>query len=357
MQDGETVQAGSPVVEALDTFQAVVRSFLDSRVYQMPRIVPYGLPEPSELPSIHDIEGLTLFLREAVLSGDREKTLLVSANISSILVRTMLREGETNQPFTSIYSRLLLLSSVIIVLIVIAILFLGRVLSRSLRHREESSAFSRAVLLAQEEERTRIYGELNGTIVEDLCYLSMNMDRIGATDERAERKSLCLEAQSIQAGIIDRVRNICYSLAPLEFGMRNLPDTLRQLCFDFGNHTGIVCRMVAGENSDPDSLSDEQGTHIFRIVQEALANVGKHANAKEAIVELQARNDGGLSVTVSDDGVGFESSGGIRPGIQGMKERAILLGGSLAIGSKRGKGTQICLLIPPSTKIFDNRQM
>jgi len=344
------VQPESSIIEAIDMFQATVRSFLDSGIYQAlpPLSNPdFGVSAYGESPGIHALDGLALSLREAVLDEDREKALLVSADISGILVRTMLQEGEANRSLINMLYRLILILAVLFVLAIIVLQFFNKMLSRSFRNEEESAALSRAVLAAREEERGLLYRELSDRVIQDLCYLSMGMDRIVTADEKAERNSICLETQSIQSGIIAKVRDICDNLAPPEFGMRSLPDTLRQLCLDFGNRTGIECHMSMGENVGPGFTSEEQDLQIFRIVQEALANTEKHAAAGEVTVEMQPANGGGFSVTVSDNGKGFATGEGIRLGVREMMERAALLGGSLTVNSKRGKGTKVCLSLPP----------
>jgi signal transduction histidine kinase len=97
-------------------------------------------------------------------------------------------------------------------------------------------------------------------------------------------------------------------------------------------------------------LNDEKQLQIFRIVQEALTNVEKHAKAKEAIVVLRTSPNGDIFIGISDDGKGFNTDGepnegGRHFGIRGMKERAALLGGTLEIKSERGEGTFVRLKI------------
>ena len=345
------------VIQYLDKFYESVRSFIDSESYRTYRLISHdsGITA-NDLVKIDDLGRLVLSLRQAMLDGDWERTMLAASGVSGSVIYYMARGQSADRVLARTYFQLLLAFCAIILFAGFLVWLFHERMARSQKHAEEGSAFSRAMLTAQEQERGRIYKELHDTVVQDLCYLSAGMEKIGLTDEGAERRSLCAEALAIQAGVIGRMRDICGNLAPPEFGMRSLPDMLRQLCLDFGHRTGISCRMVTEENANLHFPEGEQNLHIFRIVQEALTNVEKHADAGEAAVELQCENDGSFSVTVSDNGTGFDpggaksapSGGGIHLGVRGMKERAILLGGNLAITSQRGKGTQVSLSVPRS---------
>ena len=126
-----------------------------------------------------------------------------------------------------------------ILLSAVLIYFLSKELKRSLRREKEGSVFSRAVLLAQEDERARLSRELHDTIAQDLRYLSLEMNKIGKTENSNEREKLCDDAASLQSDLICKVRDICDYLVPPDFRFLGLPDALRRLCLDFGKRTGI----------------------------------------------------------------------------------------------------------------------
>ena len=246
----------------------------------------------------------------------------------------------------------------------ILIYFLSRELKDSQRREEEGSVYSRAVLLAQEDERMRISRELHDTIAQDLRYLSLSMNKIGKTEKNSEREKLCEEASSLQSNLIRKVRSICEYLVPPDFRHHGLPNALRHLCIDFGEKTGIDCRVDIDITEDEKNIfpDDEKQLQIFRIVQEALTNIEKHADASEAIVMLRHDPDGSISIGISDDGKGFKppdsrsgkniSLSGYHLGIRGMEERAALLGGSIEIKSEKGEGTLVRLqLLPPPPRL------
>ena len=363
----------------LDEFHISMQLFLDSELYQIYRLVPlpfgtrpaFGQLMPDESPGVHILSDLLPSIRKAVLDGDRERAMLVSADISGALIQIMIQDGNAQQFAADTYFALLLIFIVFIAFTAFATHFLYRTLTRSFRREEEGSSFSQAVLLAQENERGRLYRELHDTVAQDLRYLSLEMNKIGKTEEKTLREKLCTDAASLQATLIGRLRGICNNLVPPDFSFQGLPDALRRLCLDFGKRTGIDCRINIGQNVSVSFLNEEKQLQVFRIVQEALTNVEKHARAKEAIVIMRSDAKESLFVSISDDGLGFTptkrkgslyqfldgssnnlSGDGMHLGIRGMRERATLLGGHLTINSERGEGTLIHLHLPPHPPIY-----
>jgi len=354
------------IIEDIDEFSNLIQLYLDSDIYRIYRLAPFsskatfGPSAPNEIPEILTASGLVQSLRESILNGDHEKAGFISADISRNLVQAMLRDGEAVQFASGAYFRLLIVFIFFIALTALIIYLLYRALTRSLRREAEGSVFSRAVLLAQENERSRLSRELHDTIAQDLRYLSLEMNKISITDERDMREKLCADAASMQTDLIRKVRDICDYLVPPDFRFQGLPDALRRLCLDFGKRTGIECRIDISGDIKHNFLDEEKQLQIFRIVQEALTNVEKHASATEAIVILRSDPDGKLSVGISDDGMGFVIGSGewgvgngelrmnsvIHLGIRGMNERAAFLGGNLEIKSERGEGTLVRFQLP-----------
>jgi len=181
----------------------------------------------------------------------------------------------------------------------------------------------------------------------------MDMDKIGNCPDTEERKKRCTAAADAHLTLIRKVRDICDYLVPPNFRFQGLPDALRRLCLDYGKRMGIDCRIDIAENLNLGGMSEDKQLQIFRIVQEALTNVEKHAQATEAIVILRCGPDGTVYVGISDDGKGFRPPGGkdlrlrgAHLGLRGMIERAAILGGSLKIISDNGEGTLVSLELP-----------
>jgi signal transduction histidine kinase len=346
------------LLDDVAAFRESIQSYFDSEMYRIYRFAPlssetpFRRSGPNETPEIHAASDLTFAFSEAVSSGDWEKAALISTDISGNLILAMIRDGEAGRFAGAAYFRLLLVFIVFIALTAFVIWVFSRELVSSFRREAEGAVFTRAVLLAQEDERARLSRELHDSVAQDLRYLSLEMNKIGKTEEKTIREKLCAEAASMQAALIRKVRDICDYLVPPDFRFQGLPDALRRLCLDFGKRTGIDCRIDITEDIKIDSLDEEKQLQIFRIVQEALANVEKHAEAKEAIVILHSDGEGNIFTGISDDGRGFDPPGerelysGAHLGIRGMNERAALLGGSLEIKSERGEGTMVRLELP-----------
>jgi len=317
------------------------------------------------LTEIHALADLVLALRNAVTDGDRDKVTLVSSDISGTIAYAMARAKLANRFLTDMYFYLLLTSSILIMLAGFVIRFLYKMITSSNMREEEGSAFSRAVLVAQEKERGRISRELHDTVAQDINYLCMEMNRIVGIEEKDEREKLYAETAVFRLRLGQRVRNICSNLAPPDLESQGLGDALRQLCLDFCKRSGIECRMEIAENI---FLDGEKQLQLFRIVQEALTNVRKHAHATEAIVKLCSNADGSLSVSISDNGVGIKRepqkaspgnspSARTRLGIRGMSERATLLGGTLSVGKQQGRGTLVHLHVAPTPPNTDKTKV
>jgi len=367
-------------IENINALYNSIQSYLDSDSYRIYRFMPFltdfsfGHTDPNEIYEITTVAELLLPLRGAVLNEDYEKIKQISNDISTNLIKALVWDLRAEQITTGAYIRLFIILIFIIMLAAFIIIFLNKELNLSLRREKEGSIYSRAILLAQEEERSRLSRELHDTVAQDLRYLSLEMNKIGKITENTEREKLCADVASLQSDLICKVRDICDYLVPPDFRFQGLPNALQNLCLDFGKRTGINCRIDITGEIDQGFLDEEKQLQIFRIVQEALTNVEKHAHATEAIVIFRCDDNGTISVGISDDGRGFNlpdkknashknashknashksashknvsHKSASHLGIRGINERAALLGGNLEIKSEIGEGTLVKLQIP-----------
>jgi signal transduction histidine kinase len=341
----------------IDTFHDSVLAFERSGTYRFYRFLPshdakriFSPSQPVEIPEIFSTLELTLAFRESLVKGDWEQAQALSGNISVSLINLLLLGGEVERFTAAAYLRLLVLFVTFIFLAIVIIFVFEKALIRSRRKETEDAGFSNDILIAQEKERSRISRELHDTIAQDLRYLSLGMNKIGRTEDKTAREKLCNDAALMQSDLIRKVRDICDYLVPPDFKFQGLGDALRRLCLDFGTRTGIDCRIEISEEMKPDFLTEEKQLQVFRIVQEALANVEQHTKATEAIVTMRSA-DGEVFIGISDDGKGFELNQSGKPdsktlGIRSMKQRAALLGGSLEIKTEPGEGTMVRLRFP-----------
>jgi len=148
--------------------------------------------------------------------------------------------------------------------------------------------------------------------------------------------------------LVDRniqvVRNVAASLRPVALDMGIQP-ALEWLVDDFAAHAGIAATLLVED--DTIVLDEDSETTVFRIVQESLTNVARHAGASQVTVTLDSTGEVCL-VTVQDDGVGFNPAR-IRKtslGLLGMRERVWMVGGDIEIDSAPGKGTTVVVRVP-----------
>ena len=144
------------------------------------------------------------------------------------------------------------------------------------------------------------------------------------------------------------VRRFIFNLRPASLSEVGLIPTLRQHVRDYAEQHSVAVELNMPDNL---ALSSDQELVVFRVIQEALQNIHKHAEATQIAVDLQQRKGGPLTVTVADNGKGFnpEQARQRQPsssGLVNMTERAATVGGTLQIESNPGEGTTITLVLP-----------
>lgn len=223
---------------------------------------------------------------------------------------------------------------------------------QALKHsRQELRELAAVSQSAREQEKSRVARELHDEIGGALTALKMDTawlkDRLPEANPALTEKILGM--QKIIDNTVAATRRMSSDLRPMMLDDLGLVAAIEWLTQDFQKRTGIQCELAIG--TDDVALSDERATAVFRILQEALTNITKHANAKSAEVNLEI--DGSdMVLTVHDDGKGFDAGGPRAPrsfGLVGMRERVYLLGGAIKIESVPGDGTVIEARIPIDT--------
>ncbi|HEX3153566.1 MAG TPA: GAF domain-containing sensor histidine kinase [Candidatus Angelobacter sp.] len=227
----------------------------------------------------------------------------------------------------------------------------------ALREREQRIAeLSGHLLRVQEEERKRISRELHDETGQALMVirLYLGMMETGSTAKNVRGK--IRETVEVVDRTIEGIRRIIGKLSPLVLQELGLVAAIRKEAKDFARNTGVKARVMIAEDVGRLASGTEQA--IYRVVQEALHNVAKHAQAKNVTVQVE-RADELVQVVVEDDGVGIQArSSNSRDhsfGLVGIKERIAMLGGTSRVISTKGKGTRIEISVPAGeeTQVVD----
>lgn len=215
--------------------------------------------------------------------------------------------------------------------------------------RADLRALAGQLLTAQEADRRRISRDLHDDINQRLAMLSMELRRI-ETDPSSDPEPLRDEIRRVSDGLAavsDDVRQMAYRFHPSILDDLGLLKAVRRLVNEFSDRTGIQCSYVY---KDPVGILPPDVTIcIYRVVQECLSNISRHAQASQVEVELMCEDDV-VSLSVRDDGVGFDTSHGDQMsghlGLLSMKERVRMAKGTLDVESAPMHGTQIRVDIP-----------
>jgi len=330
------------ILSNIDKFNIMFNNFIISPVGKMYQSYKEEIISEELIKALLNIDTLLEKLKTAVQNSDG----LINAQIlSSILeVDTIIESLQFNDANLSntILQRIYLLFFFLTLLIIIVIIVIQILYSRfeKMETRErQSMLFSREIVNAQEHERKRIAREFHDTVAQDLWRLSFQIENEKLADE--------------QRAVIQRIRSICDTLIPPDFQRRGLINALKKLMFEFEQRTGIECHITIHEDIALKSMDNDTQLQCYRIVQESLTNIEKHAQAAEVLL-LVRQKDSMLLISVSDNGKGFvppdydscidlQTKGHM--GLWSMYERAASISGTLTIISD-SEGTMINLQVP-----------
>jgi PAS domain S-box-containing protein len=220
------------------------------------------------------------------------------------------------------------------------------------RHNEEMlRTLTHRVVQVQEAERGRVALELHDNITQLLCAVLARWAALAnklPAREKASRGEV-RKLSEMLGQTVDEVQRIARNLRPSVLDELGLIPALRATCTEFANRTGVALKLACKPLTA--RLPAEGELALYRILQNALENVEKHARARHVTVRLRQRTF--VELAIHDDGIGFDpehhaarrkGKGGL--GLLSMRERATYVGGALKIKSVRGAGTEIEVLIP-----------
>jgi signal transduction histidine kinase len=240
--------------------------------------------------------------------------------------------------------------------------FIGRTVSISVQRgrlilelqaakRELEAARERELELAALRERERLARDLHDTLGHALVTLTVQLEaaqRLQATDP-ARAAALLTELQKLTRSGMEDLRRSLANLRTAGLGDRSLAESLHTLCAEAGQRLGraVDCRIAEGADALPPAVAEV----IWRVAQEGLTNIEKHAHAHRVTVNLD-RQPKEIVLRVSDDGVGLPSGAEKKPGhygLRGLRERVEGLGGAFAVSAATPNGTVVEAHIPVIT--------
>lgn len=205
---------------------------------------------------------------------------------------------------------------------------------------------SRRLVQAQETERKALSRELHDEVGQTMTALGIeiaNLENVRNADPQRFRRHLD-DAKQLNVTAMRTIRNLAMGLRPSMLDDLGLGPALEWQVREFSRHTGVPAAIQV--EGVLENLSDSQRTCIYRVVQEALTNCARHAQAKNVHVLLHAE-DGQTTVAVQDDGIGFDTrSRKTGLGLLGINERVQELNGKVILNSQPGSGTMVRVEIP-----------
>ena len=226
-----------------------------------------------------------------------------------------------------------------------------RLLEKSRRMQEQLRHLSHCILQAREEERKRISRELHDDITQTLVGINVQLEtlaRNAAINPQALRKRIARTQRLVEKSV-NAVHQFAVELRPTSLDDLGLIVTLHAFLNDFMKRTGI--RVHFTTFAGVEKLNSDQRTMLYRVTQEALANVAQHANASHVKVTFR-KVDNSVRMEICDDGKSFDAEQALnatkykRLGLLGMRERVEMFGGVFSVKSAPGQGTTIQAQIP-----------
>lgn len=224
----------------------------------------------------------------------------------------------------------------------------ARLFEEERRTADRLQALSRRLVEVQEAERSRIARELHDETSQALTSMMVNLRLL---ERDAQRPEIVLtraaELKQMTDSVLENLHRLAVDLRPASLDHLGLVAALRQYIETFRSQHNLAVQFEA-VGLEGERMPTEVETALYRIVQEALTNVVRHASASRVDVILERRNDR-LVVVVEDNGAGFDADIALQNGqlgLAGMRERAEMLGGNFVVESEIRKGTTVLVEVP-----------
>lgn len=221
------------------------------------------------------------------------------------------------------------------------------------RAEEHIRHLNQQLIKAQENERQRLSHDLHDHLAQDLSALKIGLDTllVNQSEKHPETRQRVSELSKMLRGIILTIRNMAHDLGPAGLDQISLVQTVREHCEEFSAKNAVKVDCFA-TGIDDSKLDFDTKVTLYRLVQEGLNNVKKHADASHATIRLVGSFPN-IILCIEDDGQGFDVQNRLaaavderRMGLWGMKERVALLQGKMKIESGPMRGTKILIEVP-----------
>ena len=246
-------------------------------------------------------------------------------------------------------ARLITMNSDPIVQVILRDITERRIVEQMLRERSElAKQLSEATLRAQEEERRHLARELHDGVGQTLSALKFHLEVLRYKTPQQAHAALP-ELSGAVGETVNTLRNLAMQLRPSQLDDLGLVETVRWHAQQFQLQTGI--QVVFRPSQDRYALTKDVCVHLYRIVQEALSNICKHARATAVDIQLAQDADGILRLAIRDNGAGFDpaavrqEAGHFHMGLSSMRERVGMIHGELQIDSAPGEGTALLVSV------------
>lgn len=220
---------------------------------------------------------------------------------------------------------------------------------KKIRKAREARLLARRLLEAEEGQRRRMSREIHDALGQALTALKLDIGWLARhlPEGQADMALRIGAMEDVASRTIEDVRRLSAELRPAVLDDQGLRAAIRWQVGDFEKRTGLRCALaLPAEEVD---WSDDRCTAAYRVLQESLTNVVRHAAARHVTVALWRQRQGDAVLEIHDDGQGFSTAQAARPGalgLLGMRERALLHGGTLTVTSAPGEGTTVTLSMP-----------
>jgi signal transduction histidine kinase len=209
----------------------------------------------------------------------------------------------------------------------------------------DAAEVSRHLLKGEEEERRRISRELHDETGQALMVLRFQLEMLGSTAKNRDQKAMVQESLDVLDRTIEGLRRIIARLSPRVLEEFGLVAAIRRHAQLLASQTRMKAHVELPEEIA--AMHHDIEVALYRSAQEALQNIAKHSRARNFTVRLYTAG-GQIHLEIEDDGSGLSTKapddGGF--GLTGMRERAVALGGSMTVQSRRGRGTQVRIVLP-----------